>query len=875
MEANKEEAAKAFELARECLKRDLFPKAAKLLKMALRMDPTLEDAVKPFLEEAESRSSIVPIDENAQPQAPPQPQPQHRPAPPPGPRAPFGASHQQPAPGPFVNSPFMTHPYGFGVPVPGHAGNFPVPAGGRVGAPAAPPKPSVVHTSLDSVTVSWAAPYDGGFPIQQYFLHDQSGKVIAVGGATTTCEVKELHPGTRYAFRLAAVNAAGIPDCVAFTDSLPPAPAAPALGTMQGATVALTWAPLAMPSGASKIAAYTARRPRPAPARPGPPHPARAEPAPQLYQNGQAVASCPKPKWRGTLEPFTAYEFAVAASNGAGEGPRSAPLKVVTSGAPPAKPNGPAALSVGTASVTLSWTASGRGAGRVDGFALSRGDEELYRGPETSFAVAGLEPGTAYEFRLVAYNQAGASPVASARIVTDCPPPPPGPPSVVPLSHSGVSLSWAPPAVTVGSKITSYTVYANGGAIASVRKPAWKGTLDPFAAYEFHVTATNAAGDAAGEAGGPRGGVALRDVHRGLQGAALLYEVAQLRPGTEYSFRVAAFNSSGEGAAATAALRTEAGVRLERASSDSLAVRFDPPAFNGGADVIGFHVQARPRPSGRPRPGRWRGAASGGGAAGGRMDGAQAPVEMPLGLAGSVEIPYLLPDAPYRVAVCAENEKGKGPWSEALVARTLPSEVLREQAAQIKSVEPGNSAGSRAAVRPATVIQNAMPPPKEPPPPPPCPPARPKPAAAPAPAAAAAAAAPAPAARAKAEEEVDVFRTPREERKRRLEEERAEARRREKEAKRARRAERRAEREARRARRRAEKEQARGAAPAGPEGGDSSEEPDLSSGDEGPAAPRPPAQARAKAQKAGGEEDEGGEAGVQELLSPAAGAGQR
>lgn len=166
-------------------------------------------------------------------------------------------------------------------------------------------------------------------------------------------------------------------------------------------------------------------------------------------------------------------------------------------------PSAPSAVTAtaGNSSVTVSWTApASNGGSPVTGYTVTSnaGGSTAVGGSSTSAVISGLTNGTSYTFTVTATNSAGTSPAsAPSNTVT---------PAAVPSAPTGVTavgrnasadVSWAAPASTGGSAITSYTVRSNTGVIATVSGTILTTTVGGLAngtAYSFTVTATNAAG---------------------------------------------------------------------------------------------------------------------------------------------------------------------------------------------------------------------------------------------------------------------------------------------------------------------------------------------------------------------------------------------
>ena len=192
--------------------------------------------------------------------------------------------------------------------------------------PAPPPGPptNVVATAGNaSATLTWSPPTsDGGSALIGYritpYIGANAQTPINTGSTATTYTVPGLINGTTYTFTVLAINGSG-----AGPESAPSNPVTPAPPTVPGAptgvtgaprdrAVALTWtAPSS--DGGSTITSYRI--------------------TPFIGANAQTPVNTGSPATGFTVTGLTngtAYTFTVAATNGVGTGPASAPSAAVT-----------------------------------------------------------------------------------------------------------------------------------------------------------------------------------------------------------------------------------------------------------------------------------------------------------------------------------------------------------------------------------------------------------------------------------------------------------------------------------------------------------------------------------------------------------------
>ena len=339
------------------------------------------------------------------------------------------------------------------------------------------------------VILSWAGPAsDGGSPVTGYDLYvgttadlSRNAPVARVTGTVVT--VTNLINGTRYYFRLTAVNRVGAGPPSNEVSAVPlTVPGAPTglTATPGDSRVTLSWAEPA--SGGAAITGYNVF----AGTRPGGEN--------RTPVNGSLVTAT---SYTATgLTNGTTYYFRVIAVNAAGQGPLSAEapatlLRIIptspppstptsgtpTSGAttpsvtPPTSPGTTApkvtaptglAATAGDTQVHLSWTAPASDGGPVISYkvylASHPGVQEsaaIGTSKSTDATVAGLTNGTLYYFMVAAVNAAGNESPLSAEVTAE----PTGPTPVVPVPSPGppkwlITLLAAAGAVVVAGALT-------------------------------------------------------------------------------------------------------------------------------------------------------------------------------------------------------------------------------------------------------------------------------------------------------------------------------------------------------------------------------------------------------------------------------------
>ncbi|WP_117213955.1 phospholipase A2, partial [Allorhizocola rhizosphaerae] len=208
----------------------------------------------------------------------------------------------------------------------------------------------------------------------------------------------------------------------------------------------------------------------------------------------------------GGLAHGHAYEFTVAGTNLAGDGPNATPVRATAHYALPAAPTNLRGQTAGDGTVSLTWDAPSEGlwfwvyqrdvtAGQAD---FTRG---VYPATTTSASSGALVHGHVYEFKVTAINGGGEGPASATIQITAQGGLPQAPTNLVAIAgNKEVRLTWtASPTPNV-----YYWVYfreaSSGQGFTRAEYPttstsATMGWLTNGREYEFKVTAANSAGD--------------------------------------------------------------------------------------------------------------------------------------------------------------------------------------------------------------------------------------------------------------------------------------------------------------------------------------------------------------------------------------------
>ena len=392
----------------------------------------------------------------------------------------------------------------------------PTPAPTTTTAPTTVPSVPLALTATPSsqtVALAWSLPtFDGRSAITDYKIEYTSSNsttwtVFAHTASTTrTANITGLTNGTRYSFRVSAVNSVGTGVATSPVFSTPVAP--PTLtaplnltGTVGRQLVTLSWQQPLVLAGAS-ITDYIIE--------------SSVDDGVTWTTVNDGVSATRTSTISG-LSGTIAYTFRVKAVNATGTSPAS--NTVVLRPLPLDPPTVPRSLAVYASfnGATLYWaTPLSDGGSRITGYRTEYSTDggttwtssDIASVTNRSKVYTNLVGGVRHQFRVYAVNAAGTSQASAVVEATPIAATASSEPRFLNGFLSGTSayLSWTRPLTTGGSAITSYTTWMSTNAGATWSSIAVTGAnvrnaritnLAYGVQYEFRVTAANAVGDSA------------------------------------------------------------------------------------------------------------------------------------------------------------------------------------------------------------------------------------------------------------------------------------------------------------------------------------------------------------------------------------------
>jgi len=356
--------------------------------------------------------------------------------------------------------------------------------------PATPTSLTATVLTPTSIRLNWtdAASTESGYYVYRALLGGAFSRIATLSSNITTYTSSPVVAGTAYSYRVSSFNAAG--ESAPATVNATTPPGAPATPTGLTATVLtptsirLNWTDAASTESGYYIyrallgGAFTRIA--------------------TLSANVTTYTSSP-------LTPQTAYSYRVSSFNASGE---SAPATVNATTPPlaPAAPTGLTAAALDATSISLAWSdPSANESGFYIYRALAGGSFiriATLSSNTTAYVSSGLTAGTAYSYRVSAFNVTGESAFAEADAATlsDVPAAPAELAATVENSTS-IWLTWS----DLSANETGFKIYRalSGGSfseIATVGPGAinyFCTGLSPETAYSFQVTAFNPSGESA------------------------------------------------------------------------------------------------------------------------------------------------------------------------------------------------------------------------------------------------------------------------------------------------------------------------------------------------------------------------------------------
>ena len=539
-------------------------------------------------------------------------------------------------------------------------------AGATTGAartvPGAPRNLEAEAESATEVELDWDAPAsDGGSAVTGYRIEysedgdDWDDLEEDTESAATTYRHTGLAAGTKYYYRVRAINAVGesAPSNRTHATTEAAVPDAPTGLTARAegeGRIDLSWTAPEF-DGGSALTGY------------------RVEVAygdvnwQVLAENTESLATT---YTHTGLDPNTEATYRVAAVNARGRGAYSNMATARTSATVAGAPRGLNARAVGTDRIDLSWTPPLEdGGAEIEGYRIlvAEASGEFtallnHTGTAaTAYSHTGLKPGDERRYQVQAINDAGVGPSSNIAAARTDPVAADAPVNAAARAEgtTAIVVTWEAPAYTGGVAVTGYRIEVHDGTAWSVLVEDYglsttytHGGLDPGDERRYRVRALNEAGasapsnvavaatdpvipgpptDLEAEANGPTridlgwrapaydggaeitgyrihvladGESAWRVLEEDTRTAGTRYSHTGLDPATENRYRVSAINAAGAShLSAAAAARTDpvvpdppGNLRAEAHGPYRIDLAWEEPGYTGGVPVTGYRIEA-------------------------------------------------------------------------------------------------------------------------------------------------------------------------------------------------------------------------------------------------------------------------------------------
>ncbi len=498
----------------------------------------------------------------------------------------------------------------------------------RLGVPAAPSDLVVTAQGSTRVALTWVdnSTDEVAFDVEQRTGSNPWATAVSTAADANWASVTGLTPGQAYDFRVAARNANGVEYSSAVTVNMPPLPPTGlSVAEASPTSARLTWTDASTSETGFQVE-Y------------------RAVGEESWTTWGTSAATNATSITVTGLTAGVGYEFRVRAKGSGGS--LSDPSNVATL-APlgaPAAPSGFTVVATGSTGVTATWVdnSTNESVFRVERRLSGVEDwteAALANRDTTTVAVPRLVASTAYEFRVLAWNEHGAAPSNVVALTT--PPAPPTGLAATVASPTSVTLTWTDASSDETGFVAEYRLAKAKDWTAFATEAAADATslvvtgLSPGKAYEFRVRArhatnglgspsdvvvvetlggpappTNVSVSATGSTGvvltwkdnatDETGFAVERRIGRGewatvaeVGANVLTATVTGLAPSTKHEFRVAATNAHGAvpGEAVSLTMPPAAPVGLTAAAATSTSVRLT--WTDASSDETGFVAEYR------------------------------------------------------------------------------------------------------------------------------------------------------------------------------------------------------------------------------------------------------------------------------------------
>lgn len=353
--------------------------------------------------------------------------------------------------------------------------------------PQTPSNLTATAASPTQINLTWndVSGSETGFQIERSLTAGSGFELLTTTAANATAfQDLNLTENTRYYYRVRAINALGNSAYTPEVSALTPIPAPAPPQDLVAEVVSATEIALSWTDASSNEAGFQIER------------------SSNALSGFVLIATRTESSFSNTgLTPGTQYFYRVRAVNSGGSSAYSTVISALTVQVPPNAPTSLTATAVSISQINLTWV-SNAGSFEVERKTGTADFELIATTSQTSYSNSGLDFGTRYTYRVRATNSAGPSAYTAEISATTPIPPPAAPQDLVAdfVSATEIALSWTDASDNeAGFQIERSLNAVSGFALIATQAESLfaNASLTPGTQYFYRVRAFNSGGNSA------------------------------------------------------------------------------------------------------------------------------------------------------------------------------------------------------------------------------------------------------------------------------------------------------------------------------------------------------------------------------------------